>query len=143
MPRIEKSWTRFGVISNSITVSPSHSASGAPFGASGFEDHDAFVLVREPQLFLGADHPLRANAADRARLQRAIDLPFGVTVDQRAPASARATICPARCWRAGDDPQPMLAGIDRRQDQAIRVGVRLDRFDVTDVDLVPAIADDR
>ena len=43
----------------------------------------------------------------------------------------------------GYDLKAMLPGIDRRQDQAIRVRVPLHRVDVADVDLVPPIADNR
>jgi hypothetical protein len=46
-------------------------------------------------------------------------------------------------WRAGDDLKPMLPGIDRRQDQAVRIRMSFHRLDVADVDLVPRIADNR
>ncbi len=115
-----------------------------PFRRFGFEDHDALVLVGESQLLLGADHAFRADAADRARFQRAVDLPIGVAVDQSRPGQRQRDRLALRdVGRAGDDLKSMLAGIDRRQDQAIRVRVPFHRFDVADVDLVPRIADDR
>jgi hypothetical protein len=43
--------------------------------------------------------------------------------------------------RASHDPQPVLAGVDGGQHEPVGVGVRLDRLDPADVDLVPAIAD--
>ena len=46
------------------------------------EDHDALVLVGDAQLLLGADHALRAHAADHGRLEGEVAQLLGVAVNE-------------------------------------------------------------
>jgi hypothetical protein len=108
----------------------------------GVEDHDPLVLVGDAELLLRADHPLRGDAADDAGFERPICGRIGVAVDQAGAGKGEGDLLPGgNVRRAGDDLQPVGAGLDRRQDEAVGVGVALDALDQADEDLVPRGAD--
>jgi hypothetical protein len=106
------------------------------------QDHDPLMLRRQPQLFLGADHPLRLDATDDRRLKRLVLQLLDIRIDQpRARQCQRHPLPLGDVRRARHNRQPMLTGNDRRQHEPVGVRVPLDLLDLGNVDPIPLLSE--
>ena len=115
---------------------------GAERGVLG-EDEDALVVVAEAELLLAEDHAGRVDAADGAQLQlRAL---AAVAIDEhRALGGEGDLLSGGHVGRSADDRLRPVTDIDGCEDEAVGVGMWVDREHLGDADElgVPLLADD-
>ena len=95
----------------------------------GGKQHEAVVIVGEPELLLAAHHPLRLDAAELRLLDFEIALR---RMEDGSDRGDRNDIAGVAVRRAADDLQRAAAGIDRTDRHMVRIGVRRPGQDFAD-----------
>ncbi len=106
----------------------------------GRQHEDALVVFRQAKLALAEHHAGRFDAANHGRLEDGL-LAAVPVAHARADGGEGDLLADGEVRRAADDAVPLIgADVDRREAQAVGVGVRLDGGDAADADVGAPVA---